>query len=205
MRVKICGITNQEDAQKAVYYGASALGFIFYKKSPRYVSPSRVRKIIESLPPFVTPVGVFVDHKERAIRDVCSFARIQTIQLHGDEPAVFCKRLSNFKIIKAFRLNDQFDFSVVEKYKVDAYLFDAYKEGEPGGTGQKFNWELLKGKTFNRPVILSGGLNPNNVREAVDTVAPYALDVSTGLEKAPGLKDPRLLRAFFDVLNFKLT
>ena len=130
MKVKICGITNHEDAQKAVYYGAHAVGFIFHKKSPRYVSPSKIRKVIESLPPFIVPVGVFADLNEQAVRDICHFTRIKTVQFHGDEKPVYCKRFSDFKIIKAFRVHDLFDFTTVEKYKVDAYLFDTF-EGMP--------------------------------------------------------------------------
>ena len=159
IKVKVCGITNQEDALKAVYYGAWALGFVFYNKSPRYISPSKARKIIEALPPFVTPVGVFVNHKERAIRDICQFTRINTIQLHGDEEPAFCKRFKDYKIIKAFRVGEKVDFNSLSKYKVDAYLFDTYEENAFGGTGKTFNWELLSGRKFDKPYILAGGLD----------------------------------------------
>ena len=118
MKVKICGITNQEDALKAVYYGAWAIGFIFCKKSPRYVSPSKARKIIESLPPFVTPVGVFVNPKDREVRDVCGFTRISTIQLHGNEDPGFCKRFKNHKIIKTFHVDKFFNPNIVKNYKL---------------------------------------------------------------------------------------
>src|SRR3989338_8488456 len=124
MRIKICGITNEEDALKVVHYGAWAVGFVFDKKSPRYVSPSRARKIIEALPPFVTPVGVFVNTNERAVRDICQFTRFHTVQFHGDETPVYCKRFNNFKIIKAFRVQSEMSFDNLAKYKVDAYLFD---------------------------------------------------------------------------------
>jgi len=197
----MCGITNHEDAQKASYYGAWAVGFIFYKKSPRYISPSRAKKLIEALPPFITPVGVFVNAKDRAVRDVCNFAKIHTVQFSGDESAVYCKRFKDFKIIKGFRLGNFFDISLINKYKVDAYLFDKYKEGEFGGTGETFNWELLKDKKFEKPVILSGGLNPGNVKEAIDTINPYAVDVSSGIEKSPGIKDPRKIREFYESIN----
>ncbi|HQP10492.1 MAG TPA: phosphoribosylanthranilate isomerase [Candidatus Omnitrophota bacterium] len=203
VRIKICGITNIDDAIKAALYGAWAVGFVFHKKSPRYVSPSRARKIIEALPPFVTPVGVFVDLSERAVRDICSFARIRTVQFHGQETAVYCKRFSDFKIIKAFRIGDYFPADEIKKYKVDAYLFDAFEKDHPGGTGKTFNWELLKEHPIEKPVILSGGLNPQNIQEALAVARPFAVDVSSGVEASPGIKDPRLIRAFFDSANFK--
>jgi phosphoribosylanthranilate isomerase len=198
-KVKICGITNQEDALKAVYYGAWALGFIFYKKSPRYVSPSKARKIIEALPPFVTPIGVFVNLKERAVRDICQFTRIQTLQLHGDETPVYCKRFKDYKIIKAFRVGEKFfDMEDTVKYKVDAHLFDTYQEGVAGGSGKTFNWDFIKDRKGLKPFILSGGLNPENIKKAIETVSPYAVDVSSGVEKSPGIKSPQLIRAFFE-------
>ena len=196
MKVKICGITNHEDAQKAMYYGAYAAGFIFHKKSPRYVSPSKARKLIEGLPPFIVPVGVFVDLKEKAVRDICQFTRIRTVQFHGEETPLYCKRFTDYKIIKAFRVNDMFDPVGVRKYKVDAYLFDTYQENVIGGTGKTFNWEVLKGHKFEKPVILSGGLTAENVADAIGSVNPYAVDVSSGVEKTPGIKDPRKIREF---------
>ncbi|MCK5082614.1 MAG: phosphoribosylanthranilate isomerase [Candidatus Omnitrophica bacterium] len=202
VRVKVCGITNSEDASKAVYYGAWALGFVFTKKSPRYISPSRARKIIEQLPPFVTPVGVFVDQSERAVRDICKFTRISTVQFHGEEKAVYCKRFTDFKVIKAFRIGEFFPAEEIMKYKVDAYLFDTYQDGIAGGTGKIFNWDLLKEHKIEKPVILSGGLSAENVREALEATKPFAIDVSSGVEKAPGIKNPRLIRSFFDAVNF---
>ncbi len=195
-RVKICGITNIEDAKMAVEAGAAALGFIFHKKSPRYVSPSKVRPIIEALPPFVTPVGVFVNCSEHAVRDICRLARVATVQFHGEESPGYCKRFNHFKIIKAFHVSDVFDFKSVLQYKVDAYLFDTFQEGTAGGTGKTFNWDLLKNYKFDKPVILSGGLNPENVRQAIEAVRPYAVDVSSGVEKAPGVKGYQLVQAF---------
>jgi len=204
VRVKVCGITNSEDAQKAAYHGAWAVGFIFTKKSPRYVSPSRARKIIEALPPFVTPVGVFVDQSERAVRDICKFARIHTVQFHGEESTVYCKRFGDYKVIKAFRIGSFFPEDMIKKYKVDAYLFDTYQEGVQGGTGKTFNWDVLKNVKLNKPLILSGGLNPQNIQEAIDTVNPYAADVSSGIEKSPGIKDLRLMQTLLDAANFAL-
>lgn len=203
VRVKVCGLTNIEDVKKAVYYGAWAVGFIFSKKSPRYVSPSRVRKMVEALPPFITPVGVFVDQSERAVRDICKFTRIRTVQFHGEEKPVYCKRFSDFKIIKAFRIGEYFPVDIIKKYKVDAFLFDTYQDGVEGGTGKTFDWDALKDQKIEKPVILSGGLNSRNIQQALDSVKPFAVDVSSGVEKSPGIKDPRLIRAFFDAANFQ--
>jgi len=203
VKVKICGITNHEDVQKAVYYGAWAVGFIFYKKSPRYVSPSKARKLIEALPPFVTPVGVFVNLNERAVKDICKFTKIRTLQFHGDEDVHFCNRFKDYKVIKAFRVSDQFNFNQILKYKVDAYLFDTYLGSLYGGSGKTFNWKLLQGQKFDKPFILSGGLKAENIREAVETVTPYAVDVSSGIEKSPGIKNPRLIRDFFWQLKLR--
>ena len=202
VRVKVCGVTNVEDALKAVYYGAWAIGFIFTKKSPRYISPSRARKIIEALPPFVTPVGVFVDQSERAVRDICKFTRIHTVQFHGEEKAVYCKRFGDFKVIKAFRIGEYFPADQIKKYKVDAYLFDTYEKGAAGGTGKVFNWDVLKEHKIEKPIILSGGLNAQNIQEALSVTKPFAVDVSSSVEKSPGIKNPRLIRAFFDAANF---
>lgn len=200
-KIKICGITNIEDASKAVYYGAQAVGFIFHKKSPRYISPSKARRIIEALPPFVEPVGVFVNLKERAVRDILSFTRVRAIQFHGDEDPVYCKRFTQWKIIKALRVDKFFDPLIANKFKVDAFLFDTYEEDECGGTGKTFNWEILKGAKLERPVILSGGLTSENVVEGIKTVQPYAVDVSSGVEKSPGIKSPQLIREFCEAVR----
>ena len=200
VKVKVCGITNSDDAGRAIHYGASALGFIFYNKSPRFISPSKARRLIEGLPPFVTPVGVFVNQGERAIRDICRVTRIGTIQLHGDEEPNFPKRFKDFKIIKAFRLDPFFDFNSVAKYKVDAYLFDTHQKDSFGGTGVTFDWNRLTPYKFEKPVILAGGLNAENVKSAIETVNPYAIDVSSSLELSPGVKDPKLVRAFFEAI-----
>ncbi|MCA9405041.1 MAG: phosphoribosylanthranilate isomerase [Candidatus Omnitrophica bacterium] len=205
MKVKICGITNHEDAQKAAFYGAWAVGFIFYKKSPRYISPSRAKKLIDALPPFITPVGVFVNQKEGAVRDVCRFTGISTLQFHGDEEPAFCHRFAQKnKVIKAFRVGDDFSFAKTARYnKVHAFLFDAHKEGEYGGTGESPDWKFIAMQKIEKPYILSGGLTPNNLQEALSVLSPYAVDVSSGVEKSPGIKDPRKIRAFFDVLKFE--
>ncbi|MBF0486405.1 MAG: phosphoribosylanthranilate isomerase [Candidatus Omnitrophica bacterium] len=198
VRIKICGITNKDDAFKAIKFGADALGFVFYKKSPRYISASKARNIIEVLPPFVTTVGVFVNDRLGAINDISSFCGLNAVQLHGDEDHHFCHRLKryNVKIIKGFRVDQLFNFDTVSKFDIDACLFDAYQEGSFGGTGKVFNWEALKRADIKGPVILSGGLTSENVAEAIKIVKPYAVDVSSGVELEPGKKDHAKLEAF---------
>ena len=202
VKVKICGITNKEDAFKAVSLGAWALGFVFYEKSPRYVSPSKVRAIVKELPPFITPIGVFVNQRQGTIEKIAEFCRIKTLQFHGDELPNFCHRFRKYKIIKAFRINENFDFRRISKYQVNGYLFDAYQEDQFGGTGKTFRWELLRGITQSyRTIILSGGLTPRNIAYAIRKVTPYAVDVSSGVEESPGKKSERLLKQFFKVVN----
>jgi phosphoribosylanthranilate isomerase len=204
-RVKICGITQREDAVKAASLGADAVGFIFYKKSVRKIAPAKAKKIIEALPPFVAPVGVFVNEKTGAIRDIIKHTGIQVVQLHGDEDYHFCHRVKSYgvKVIKAFRIKDHVDLEAVKTFKVDAYLFDTFKEGEYGGTGEVFNWKLLnKIKSMNIPFILSGGLNNQNVIEPVNDLKPFAVDVSSGIETEPGKKDHRLMKEFIDVVKY---
>ena len=202
IRVKICGITNKEDALKSVELGAWALGFIFYRKSPRFVSPYKVKKIIDALPPLVTPVGVFVNQNEGAIKDIVDFCGINNVQLHGDEAPLVCQRLSKkYKVIKAFRVKEGFNMSNLGSYPVSAFLMDAYDDAAFGGTGKTFNWDIIRDKKFPKPVILSGGLNPDNVGKAVSEVNPYAVDVSSGVEKEPGKKDFGLLEKFFAVIR----
>lgn len=202
-KIKICGITNADDAVKASLYGAWAVGFIFYQKSPRYISPSRARKIIQQLPPFITPVGVFVNQNERAVKDICRFTHIDTVQLHGDESPEYCRRFKDYKIIKAFRVGDDFEFGKIQNYKVDAYLFDSYQKDAYGGTGEPFDWKFLSYNKIDKPYILAGGLNVENVAKALEILTPYAVDVSSGIEKSPGVKDPRQMKAFIDMVNFQ--
>ncbi len=195
-KVKICGITNKEDALKATELGAWALGFIFYKKSPRYVSPYKASKIIAELPPFVTPVGVFVNHNERAAKDMADFCGITTLQFHGDESPEYCSRFKNYRVIKAFRVKEGISLNTLDKFRVTAFLFDAFDDNAYGGTGKTFRWDILKSKRINKPFILSGGLNSQNIAEAIQTVNPYAVDVSSGVEAAAGKKNYKLLAEF---------
>ncbi len=205
VRIKICGITDKDDAFKAVKFGADALGFVFTKKSPRYVSPSRARNIISILPPFITMVGVFVNERQGAVNDIISFAGLNAVQLHGDEDPQYVSRLKrgNCQVIKAFRVRAGFDFSSINKYDVNGILFDAYQDDAFGGTGKTFNWELLRQADIKKPYILSGGLNQENILEAVTLLKPYAVDVSTGVEAEPGKKDHRKMMSF--IQNARIT
>ena len=202
VKVKICGITNAEDAVMAVDMGADALGFIF-AESPRQVSPESARHIIQNLPPFVKTVGVFVDEDRAAIRDILTFCCLDMVQLHGNEPPAFCGEFSP-RAVKAFRLKDASSLSSMESYRgyVRAFLLDTYQEGIAGGTGATFDWTLAcKARDFGMPVVLSGGLGPSNIRQAVSTVQPYAVDVNSGIEGEPGKKDLALMKTLMDKIN----
>jgi phosphoribosylanthranilate isomerase len=195
VRVKICGITNLEDALKAVEYGADALGFVFYRKSPRQITPEAVRKITLELPPFVTTVGVFVDEEPKNVERILQHARIDAAQLHGDEPPEAC--LIERPVIKAIRVREPKDIEKMKDYNVSGFLLDAYLPDVPGGTGRKFNWEhAVAAKKFGRPVILAGGLTAESVEEAILQVQPYGVDVSSNVEREKGKKDHEKLRLF---------
>ena len=195
IKIKICGITNLEDAMAAAEDGADALGFIFYKKSPRYVEPSKAAEIIHQLPPFITPVAVFVNEREEKIRDIQFTTGIKVLQFHGDERPEFCDRFAT-RVIKAFQVKDKESIKHMAHYHVGAFLLDSYKDGERGGTGTIFDWHLaVVAKTFGR-VVLAGGLTPENVAEAVKLVQPYGVDVAGGVEREKGLKDHAKLKKF---------
>ena len=206
VRVKICGITNEIDALKAARIGAWALGFIFYKKSPRFISPFKAKQIIQRLPPFVTPVGVFVNHPAGAVRDIINHCGLRAVQLHGDEDHHFCHRLKsyNVKVIKVFRVGENFDPKIVEPFKVDAFLFDTFDPINYGGSGKTFDWNILKQvkSSYDVPIILSGGLNAQNVIEPVNELKPYAVDANSGVEESPGKKDHKKMKDFIDIVSY---
>jgi phosphoribosylanthranilate isomerase len=199
MKIKICGITSVEDANVAVKAGADALGFVMYRKSPRFVEPTVARAIVAGLPPFVIPVGVFVNEeaeKVRALMDECGFA---LAQLHGDESALYCQNLGR-PALKALRLKDRGTFLALAEFQGRAnlrgVLIDAFSDQAYGGTGQTVDWTLAQEAARSIPIILAGGLTPTNVAEAIAQVRPYGVDVSSGVEQSPGKKDPNKVKAF---------
>ncbi len=196
-RVKICGITNLEDAIVAVGSGCDALGFVFYKKSPRYIDPKKARDIIRLLPGKVIKVGVFVDSKESLIKRIAKQCSLDMLQFHGSESPEFCDKFRKYRVIKSFRVKNKLDLKGLLKYKVFAYLFDTFTPLKIGGTGKKFNWKYLPdtGK-LGRTVFLAGGLNATNVNKAICAVGPHWVDASSSLEQSPGKKDKRKLAAF---------
>jgi phosphoribosylanthranilate isomerase len=199
VRVKICGMTNLEDALLAAELGADALGFIFYAKSPRYVAPETARAIIAQLPPFVAAVGVFVDEAAAVVQELAARAGLDWVQLHGQESPDYCRSLGR-KVIKAFRIQDEGSLSRLADYRgaAQALLLDTYKKGQVGGTGETFDWHLARQAKQYGPIILAGGLTSENVAQAIATAQPAAVDAASGTEAAPGKKDPAKLRAFFE-------
>jgi len=202
IRIKMCGTTNLEDASAAVEAGVDALGFIFYDRSPRAVDPEIARIIIEQLPPFVDTVGVFVDRDREEVEEIIRFCGLGYAQLHGKESPKYCERLARFaascQIIKALRVGGDVQASDIMSYNehIKAFLLDTYRKGVQGGTGQPFDWSLIQGLKLQRDFILAGGLDAENVQEALDAVKPYAVDVNSGVEKAPGQKDHGLIKEF---------
>ena len=200
VRVKVCGITNAVDALQAVELGADALGFIFYKGSKRYIDPRDAHRIISSLPPFISSVGVFVNQTVPEITGAVETSGVDTVQLHGDETPEFCAMLP-YKLIKAVRVKDTVNSDQVELYPVRAILFDKHTDEMYGGTGTSFDWGVLKGINISKKVILSGGLTPENVSRAIEIVKPYGVDVSTGVEDSPGKKNHIKMRKFIEAVK----
>jgi phosphoribosylanthranilate isomerase len=195
LKVKICGITNLDDALYAAECGADALGFIFYPKSPRCITPDKAASIIQKIPPFITTVGVFVNEKPDEIRHIISMTGLRTVQLHGEESPDTCGLF--FSAIKSFRVKDMTDLKQLEQYpRVSACLLDTYSEAEYGGTGRIFNWDIaVEAKKMCR-IILAGGLTPENIEAAVKHVRPYAVDVCSGVEAEKGNKDLKKVKEF---------
>ncbi len=195
-RVKICGITQVDDALAAVDAGADALGFVFYEASPRAVDIQSARLIFDKLPPFISKVGLFVNAKYSYVNAVLDALALDVLQFHGDEDEAFCGSF-NKPYLKAIRMRDSTDLSDMAKIYSSAsgLLLDAFDSTQYGGTGQTFNWDLMP-KRCNLPIVLAGGLNVNNVHDAVKNTKPYAVDVSSGVEKSKGVKDHQLIKKF---------
>jgi len=197
-RVKICGITRLEDAQQAVDLGAAALGFNFYPPSPRYIEPAAARAIVGRLPPFVIPVGVFANETDAGrVISIARDAGVTTVQLHGPGFPDLHELLSAFTLVVAVPVREGFKVEELGKLKPTAYLLDAFDPDRLGGTGKTFDWSAAREAKRYGPIILAGGLTPENVGRAVRVVRPFAVDVASGVESAPGIKDAAKLRAFF--------
>ena len=199
LKIKICGITNAQDAQAAVEAGADALGFVFYRKSPRFVEAGLVKQIVAGLPPFVLPVGVFVNEDVKVVRDLMDACGLVLAQLHGDESASYCETLAR-SVLKGIRLRNRGSLLALGEYKgraqVRGFVVDAFSENAYGGTGLAADWPLAAEVAKAAPVLLAGGLTPENVQEAIRAVRPYGVDVSSGVEASPGKKDHAKIQAF---------
>jgi phosphoribosylanthranilate isomerase len=195
IKVKICGMTQLKDALFAVEQGVDAVGFIFYKKSPRAVTMKTVREIITKLPPLVDTVGVFVNESAERLNKIADYCGLDLVQLHGEESPAFCRKIHR-RVIKAFRVKDLQSIKQLEKFSVSGFLLDTFSDDLHGGTGKTFDWNLALPAKKMGPVILAGGLTPRNILQAVRQVRPYGVDVCSGVEKSPGIKDLEKVRVF---------
>lgn len=200
-RVKICGITRVEDGLAAAQAGADAIGLVFYPQSPRAVNIETARAICAALPPFVTTVGLFVDAEPHVIREILADVALDTLQFHGAETPDYCRQFGR-PFLKALRMRDALDVGAEHRRYADAraLLLDTYRAGVPGGTGEVFDWQLVP-RALAARIVLAGGLNPGNVEAAIVAAQPYAVDVSGGVESAPGIKDAQRIREFVGAVN----
>ncbi len=203
-KIKICGITNPIDALHVVDAGADALGFVFYKKSLRHVSSNVVKSIVANLPPFVLPIGVFVNEEAQVVRHIMDECGLALAQIHGDETADYCESLGR-PVIRGIRLRDRHTLMAMAEYKgrarVRGFVIDAFSESSYGGTGKTADWTLAKEAARSFSFLLAGGLTPDNVQEAIQQVQPYGVDVSSGVEASPGKKDPAKVQAFIQAVK----
>ena len=197
-RVKICGITEFEDARDAALLGADAIGLNFYPNSPRHIEPGRAASIVEKLPPFVTVVGIFVNHPDpQSLEDFAVSLGLHAVQLHGNETPDYCSMIQRVKVIKTFRVDGNFRVDTLRSYGSGTFLLD----GCTPGTGKTFNWELAFGANAFGSIIIAGGLNPENVGEVVGALHPFAVDVASGVESKPGKKDYEKMRRFIEAVQ----
>ncbi len=201
-RIKVCGITDEDDAVSLAGFGVDTLGFIFAKESPRYVDPEHAREIIRRLPPFVHTVGVFVNEDPLLVNDIAQYCSLTMVQLHGLEPPEYCGSIAA-PIIKAIPVHDKTSFAVCEGYRglVRGFLLDTYHPDLAGGTGKSFDWRWLVDFSFPAPFILAGGLNAENVEDAIVQTHPFAVDVNSGVESEPGRKDMAKVLQFISVVH----
>ncbi len=197
VKIKICGITNLEDALACFFLGAHALGFVFYKKSPRFITPFAARNISRILPKKIKRVGVFFDENVQTVKKIAKLCNLDMLQFHGRESPAYCRKFKGYKVIKAFRIKEEEDLCNIYKYKAFAYLFDSFSNAKLGGTGTKFNWKILAQVGKIKPIMfLSGGLTCANVAGAVKLLKPDWVDVSSSLERVPGKKDHKKIEKF---------
>ena len=200
-QVKICGVTNVADALAAAEAGADMIGLMFYEGSPRHVTLATATEISRALPPFVLKVGVFVNPDEAQVMEAITACGLNLLQFHGDEETAFCTQFGVMSV-KAIRVRDAESLQTLTNFHTDAFLLDAHSKAGLGGTGEKFNWELaIAAQKFGKPIFLAGGLTPENVADAVKQVSPFAVDVSSGVESAPGKKDAAKVRAFIQAVR----
>jgi phosphoribosylanthranilate isomerase len=200
-RVKICGITRLQDAQVAISTGASALGFVFYAPSVRYIEPAKAAEIVAALPPFITVTALFVNESAAVVNDIISTVQPDLLQFHGDESAGYCEQFER-PFIKALRVKPDLDLkAAISGFdSARAVLLDTYVKGVPGGTGEAFNWQLIPTQIAPK-IILAGGLDASNVASAIEQVRPFAVDVSGGVEASAGLKSAEKIAAFMAQVN----
>lgn len=201
-RIKICGITNLSDAVFCSSKGADFLGFVFYKKSPRYIAPAKAKQIIRQLPAGILKVGVFVNEAPAVVRKIARACGLDILQFHGDETPQYLAGFKEYRVMKAFRVKNRIEPKLLKGYKADFYLFDAFKKDVFGGTGKSFDWKFLSGlKKVNTPVFISGGLTPKNVVSLSEKMRPFCVDVSSGVESSPGKKDHKKIEKFIKVVK----
>jgi phosphoribosylanthranilate isomerase len=201
IKIKICGITNVADAVMAAEAGTDLIGLMFYERSPRCVTFTRAAEISRALPPYISRVGVFVNPDADAVLRAIGECGLSLLQFHGEETPEFCTQFGMMSM-KAFRVKNAGSLRLLPEYETDAYLLDAYSPDAHGGTGAKFNWDLaIAAKEHGRPIFLAGGLTSENVAQAVKQVVPFGVDVSSGVESAPGKKDPAKVRAFIQAVG----
>lgn len=202
--VKICGITNLDDALAAVATGTDALGFNFYKPSPRYITPQQAREIIEQLPESLLTVGVFVNEESPdAVRNIANESSIQALQLHGDESPDYCRALAvDYYVIKTLAVSESFDPQTPKEYEVEAIMLDTKHNSLRGGTGRVFDWSIARQLAPTIPkLFLAGGLSPENIENAIETVRPFAVDACSALEDTPGKKNHERMRVFVNAVR----
>lgn len=200
IQVKICGITNVDDAEAVVKFGADAIGLIFYEKSPRFLSSKKAKEIIAHLPPFIVRVGVFVNPSREQVHHKINSLNLDRVQFHGEESPAFCEEFGS-RVIKAIQVKNANSLNVLNKYPLKTFLLDTYNKNLFGGTGQTFDWSLaVKAKDYGQ-LILSGGLSPENISQAIRIVAPYGVDISSGVEEAPGKKDHLKIKRLMEIIR----